>query len=282
MTRNQLPEGVGKKIVEALKRQAEADITYMDDNKNININNTVPISGLDNSSEIQSIKGLKADNSNDIDLIVEEDDESNNVLIEGAYKTKENEPSVQDTVVNTIQGLDFKEIKPQNIQPENKQNMQIQYQQPMQQVYQQPIQPQVKETIKPEIQMQQTYQQTYQPQQYQTTNNTTFSSNINIDIPENIVMMQNLIASLPTGVPKQTGAQIIRQTLEAMGISMTSVMKQTQEIQEQLNGSARGCMLKIQEYKTLIMQLEQSVQEYQKHMNQINDLVSLFLLTEKK
>ena len=27
MTRNQLPEGVGKKIVEALKRQAEADIT---------------------------------------------------------------------------------------------------------------------------------------------------------------------------------------------------------------------------------------------------------------
>ena len=31
MTRNQLPEGVGKKIVEALKRQAEADITPIAD-----------------------------------------------------------------------------------------------------------------------------------------------------------------------------------------------------------------------------------------------------------
>ena len=41
-------------------------------------------------------------------------------------------------------------------------------------------------------------------------------------------------------------------------------------------------MLKIQEYKTNILQLEQSVQEYQKNITQINDLVSLFLLTDRK
>ena len=254
MTRNQLPEGVGKKIVEALKRQAEADVTYMDDNKNIK--NTVPINSVDNYAEVQSINNLKA-NNNDIDFIVEEDDDKKGVLLEGAYKTKEEESSIKDAVIDTIQGLDFTESKIQNVQPEIQQNVQSQ-------VYQQP-------EIKPTIQTQQ-YQQP----------NVTFSSNINIDIPANIIMLQNLIASLPSGVAKQTGAQIIRQTLEAMGISMTSVMKQTQEIQEQLNGSTRGCMLKIQEYKTLIMQLEQSVQEYQKHMTQINELVSLFLLTEKK
>ena len=34
MTRNQLPDGVGKKIVEALKRQAEADITPISQEEN--------------------------------------------------------------------------------------------------------------------------------------------------------------------------------------------------------------------------------------------------------
>jgi hypothetical protein len=101
-------------------------------------------------------------------------------------------------------------------------------------------------------------------------------------LPQNVAILRNLIASLPVGVSKQTGAQIIRQTLEAMGLPMNSVLKEAQEIQEQLNTSTRECLLKIQEYKTNILQLEQSVQEYQKHMTQINDLVSLFLLTDKK
>ena len=40
-------------------------------------------------------------------------------------------------------------------------------------------------------------------------------------------------------------------------------------------------MIKIQEYKTQILQLEQSVQEYQKNVSQVNDLVSLFLSADK-
>ena len=103
-----------------------------------------------------------------------------------------------------------------------------------------------------------------------------------ITIPPNVAVLKTLIGSLPVGVTKQTGAQIIRQTLEAMGLPMNSVLKEAQEVQEELNSSTRECMLKIQEYKTNILQLEQSVQEYQKNVTQINDLVSLFLLTDRK
>lgn len=102
------------------------------------------------------------------------------------------------------------------------------------------------------------------------------------EMPNNINVLKRLISQLPTGVPRQTGAQIIRQTLEAMGIPMNNVLKEAQEVQEELNSSTRECMLRIQEYKTNILQLEQSVQEYQKNITQINDLVSLFLLTDRK
>jgi len=65
-------------------------------------------------------------------------------------------------------------------------------------------------------------------------------------------------------------------------LPMNSVLKEAQEIQEQLNTSTRECMLKIQEYKTNILQLEQSVQEYQKNITQINDLISLFVIADRK
>ena len=39
-------------------------------------------------------------------------------------------------------------------------------------------------------------------------------------------------------------------------------------------------MVKIQEYKSNIAYLEKNVQEYQKQARQVNDLISLFILTE--
>ena len=44
------------------------------------------------------------------------------------------------------------------------------------------------------------------------------------EMPNNINVLKRLIAQLPTGVSKQTGAQIIRQTIEALGIPMKSVL----------------------------------------------------------
>ena len=70
--------------------------------------------------------------------------------------------------------------------------------------------------------------------------------------------------------------------MDADGASYEDVLKEAQEIQEELNSSTRECMMKIQEYKSNILQLEQSVNEYQKNITQINDLISLFLLTDRK
>ena len=220
MTRNQLPEGVGKKIVEALKRQAEADITPVDAEGN-SLNTNIPL------TDMQDIPNLAFD-------AAEENEISDNVIVEEEPVVAEHaneEQTVQDVmnkpVFNSVSAAAFmnnsEEVTPSAI-----------------------------------------------------------ASNITLGLPQNVAILRNLIASLPVGVTKQTGAQIIRQTLEAMGLPMNSVLKEAQEIQEQLNTSTRECMLKIQEYKTNILQLEQSVQEYQKNISQINDLVSLFVLTDRK
>lgn len=261
MTKNQLPEGVGKKIVEALKRQAEADITPIDESNNV-ISNSVPLSNIESVPEIQynEVNEEIAPIEQDDNFIVEEETPEFQTEMQTAQEVQrfvfEEQPAVQETI--------------------------------------KPIQQQVlKETYveKPFVQQQPQIQQTVQPQSQalafaaqpavKKEKAAKINSTIQVKMPANVAVLKNLISTLPVGVSKQTGALIIRQTLEAMGLPMNSVLKEAQDVQEELNNSTRECMLKIQEYKTNIMQLEQSVQEYQKNINQINDLVSLFLLTDK-
>lgn len=228
MTRNQLPEGVGKKIVEALKRQAEADITPVDASENT-FDTNIPL------TDINDLTNLNPDSVEEIsdinDNIIVEEDTSNDVLNE-QVQPKEEQIIMGNPAFNTFN------------------------------------QPNTSSFINQPIK----------------ANEETYTANIqgSVSIPANVAILKNLISSLPVGVTKQTGAQIIRQTLEAMGLPMNSVLKEAQDIQEQLNSSTRECMLKIQEYKTNILQLEQSIQEYKKNITQINDLVSLFLLTDRK
>ncbi len=227
MTRNQLPEGVGKKIVEALKRQQEADITPVDAEEN-SLETNIPLTNM------QDLPDLNFDSVNDAQEI------NDNVIVE--EDTAVTEPKIQENI------------------PLNEQN-----------IMEKPVFGVANELAAAAF--------------ANSTMNLTEeikSANTSIRIPQNVAILKNLIASLPVGVTKQTGAQIIRQTLEAMGLPMNNVLKEAQEVQEQLNSSTRECMLKIQEYKTNILQLEQSVQEYQKNITQINDLVSLFLLTDRK
>lgn len=102
------------------------------------------------------------------------------------------------------------------------------------------------------------------------------------EMPTNVAVLKKLISQLPAGVSKQIGAQIIRQTIEALGISMNSVLQEAQQVQDNLNSSVTECTMKIQEYKNQIMQLESNARDYQRQMAQINDLISLFILTDKK
>ena len=237
MARNQLPDGVGKKIVEALKRQAEADVTFLEED-NKGVINSVPLTNIEELPEVKDMNSLNQFNEADNDLIIEED--TTPIVQEGIFKQKEEAPVKNMSNLSNMQNM-------VNMQESAKINNAAAFN-----------------------------------FQSSSMNNEPAQQSGTINIPSNVLVLKNLIASLPVGVTKQTGAQIIRQTLEAMGIPMNNVLKQAQGVQEELNSSTRECMLKIQEHKTNIMQLEQSVQEYQKVITQINDLVSLFLLTDKK
>ncbi len=101
------------------------------------------------------------------------------------------------------------------------------------------------------------------------------------EIPANITVLRKLISQLPSGVSRHTGAQIIKQTMEALGISMKSVLQDAQQVQESLKISARECQASIQEYKKQILMLEKQSQNYQKQYSALNDLISLFIQTTK-
>ena len=103
----------------------------------------------------------------------------------------------------------------------------------------------------------------------------------NFEMPSNIAVLKRLISQLPSGVSRHTGAQIIKQTMEALGISMKSVLQDAQQVQEGLKISARECQASIQEYKKQILALEKQSQNYQKQYSALNDLISLFIQTTK-
>lgn len=101
------------------------------------------------------------------------------------------------------------------------------------------------------------------------------------EMPSNIVVLKKLISQLPSGVSRHTGAQIIKQTMEALGISMRSVLQDAQQVQENLKTSAKECQSYIQEYKKQIISLEKQSQNYQKQYAALNDLISLFIQANK-
>lgn len=100
-----------------------------------------------------------------------------------------------------------------------------------------------------------------------------------LELPANVAVLRQLISKLPSGVSKHTGAQIIKQTMEALGISMTNVLQEAQQVQEALNQSARDCQSNILEYKKQINVLESQAQKYQKQFAAVNDIISLFIQT---
>ena len=102
------------------------------------------------------------------------------------------------------------------------------------------------------------------------------------EMPNNINVLKRLISQLPTGVPRQTGAQIIRQTIEALGIPMKTVLQDAQRVRDCLNSSIKDCNYTIQEYKSNIRTLEKQAASYQQQLNKLNDIIGLFVYGEKK
>lgn len=99
------------------------------------------------------------------------------------------------------------------------------------------------------------------------------------ELPTNVAVLKQLITQLPAGVSRQTGAQIIKQTMEALGISMKNVLQEAQSVQDNWNNSAKECHISIAEYRKQIGLLERQAQKYQKQCSALNDIISLFVQT---
>lgn len=115
------------------------------------------------------------------------------------------------------------------------------------------------------------------PNNIYTQLNNNFSDFGGLEVPANVAVLKQLISQLPSGVSRQAGALVIKQTMEALGISMKSVLSEAQQLQENINASARDCQNSILECKKQINTLEAQVQKYQKQSASLNDIVSLFL-----
>lgn len=203
MVSNRITEGVGKKIVEALKQQSDIEIQSV----------------VENPADTDSLPN----NSSDIEFVDNEQDNSS------------------------------------------------EYQ------YQEEFQPHFDESL--EVHNQYTTSGTMSFNQPGSINDSFASDLDGFEIPANIAVLKQLINQLPAGVSKQTGAQIIKQTMEALGISMKSVLQEAQQVQESLNNSSRECQTSIMEYKKQIGVLERQSQKLQKQYAALNDIISLFIQT---
>lgn len=227
MANNRMTEGVGKKIVEALKMQTE-DIDIAPANTDFSMDE--PIEVHDNTEDF---------NFNEPDIVEE------------SPMPESFEPEIKETddFTNSISYEDVKPSIETPVMPMNNFSAQTDFSNT---TFETPVMPQPQAKIQ------------------------------NIDefeVPSNVAVLKQLISKLPAGVTKQTGAMIIKQTMEALGISMRSVLQEAQQVQEGLNNSTRECQASIAEYKRQIGVLEKQAQKYQRQYSALNDIISLFVQT---
>jgi hypothetical protein len=232
-----LPEGVGKKIVDALKKQNNVDIDELkdeDESSYWSSENSKTEEHTENSSSVQDDYQEKhfeeAENFETYEYLEEKD---NDFIQE------------EDFVSNKVSALSFRESTPKRDSSLESSKTRSKY------------------SISPK-------------EPVNTTKNET-----NITYSANVSVLMKLISQLPSGVTRQTGAQIIRKTMEAMGISMNKVLGEAQQVQEELSRNIKNDMNTIEEYRNNIRILEKEVQKYKTQSDELEDLISLFILSDK-
>lgn len=184
------------------------------------------------------------------------------------------------------------EVAPQNIRPQDEEtnsfeeqdlndlgmNFQSQASTELPSDLQMKIQNQLKDSVQP------TFQTSYIDNAFQQSlarnlgNNDAFTQvPDDFDYPANVAVLRQLIAKLPAGVSKQTGATIIRQTMEALGISMQAVIQEAKQVQGTLIENSKECQSNILEYKKQIGILEAKSQQYKRQSAVMNDIINLFI-----
>jgi len=261
---SKLPEGIGRKIVDALKKQSESIEESCESNIFEEQNDNV-FTGYEKQDLSE-----KFDNS-----YVSEDYSGSNV--------EEDEEFVYD---NQIEDSEFESYEPYQEAVDNdfeavSEDFDESVQEIKETVYEQPkneyIYEQTNEIFAAKEQKPFNFKNDLQPPSREKQQPITSD----INFPSNVEVLRKLISELPAGVTRQTGAQIIRQTMEAMGISMNSVLTEAQSVQENLGDSTKDCMNTIEEYRNNIKILEKKAQNYKRQADQLADLINLFIVTER-
>lgn len=232
MATNKINDGVGKKIVEALKMQSHdgSEVIESHEEESFENNETVAESSI-NSYDTPS------------DVM--------NVSPEESFTSGQESPSVPSSIQMKIQA-----------------QLQEQAQQAQFQSAMNPV-------ITPSF-----VDNAFQQSLAQNLGMSAFNSvQDDFDYPANVAVLKQLIGKLPAGVSKQTGALIIRQTMEALGISMQSVLQEAKQVQETLKNNSNECQATIAEYRKQIGILEAKSQQYQRQYAVMNDIISLFIQT---
>ena len=99
------------------------------------------------------------------------------------------------------------------------------------------------------------------------------------EYPTNVAVLCSLLTRIPAGVSRQTAAQIISQTMEALGITMASVMQEAKQVQADLSTKVRECQKTIIDCRKQIENLEHQAQDYQRQVIKLNDVINLFVKT---
>jgi hypothetical protein len=228
MAINNMNDGVGKKIVEALKMQSEG---YS--------NGDVFVNEEENLDDTQ----ITIDDVDSSEIIEEQDaqpDFAASEKVTPAYNQKESIPDI--TPVST-------RFQPQQAQPQ----------------------------VKSQTFVDDAFNQSLARN---LGTDTLSAYNEEFDYPPNVAVLKQLIAKLPSGVSKQTGAIIIKQTMEALGISMGSVLQEAKQFQDNLTNNSIECKNNILEYRKQITVLEAKAQQYQRQSALMNDIISLFIQTK--
>lgn len=199
MSSNKMTEGVGKKIVEALKQQSDIEI--------------VPVKEPAPNAELTNLSSLAPQNSLIDEMVLSQDAPKSASTFNFTPKNEDIDAALSNTMMN--------------------------FQTPESNI------PAVEE----------------------------------MELPANVAVLRQLISKLPANVSKQTGALIIKQTMEALGISMTNVLQEAQQVQENLTQSVRECQTNVLEHKKQINILEVQAQKYQRQFAAVNDIISLFIQT---
>ena len=234
MATNKMNDGVGKKIVEALKMQTneEVDVNNESSDDNFSVNNE--------NSLMETVAPDFVQNSS-----------NNNETEDESFLSGQESPTI-----------------PSNIQLKIQAQLQEQAQQAQFQAAVNPV-------ITPNF-----VDNAFQQSLAQNLGMSAFNSvQDDFDYPANVAVLKQLIGKLPAGVSKQTGALIIRQTMEALGISMQSVLQEAKQVQETLKNNSNECQATIAEYRKQIGILEAKSQQYQRQYAVMNDIISLFIQT---